>query len=152
MIVRQFISWVRTAPAGERAEATRALARAWLISDLTEDDRAAAEGALLMMLDDASPLVRQAMAQVFARSAEAPAAIVQALSLDQPSIALPILEHSPLLIDADLVDIVATGNCEMQCAIARRINLPASVCAAIAEVASAAAPLQLIQTAYPHLP
>ena len=87
-----------------------------------------------MLLDDASPLVRQAMAEVFARSAEAPAAIVQALSLDQPSVALPVLEHSPLLIDADLVDIVATGNCETQCAIARRINLPASVCAAIAEV------------------
>ena len=35
MIVRQFINWIRTAPAGERAEATRALARAWLISDLS---------------------------------------------------------------------------------------------------------------------
>ena len=145
MIVRQFISWIRTAPAGERAEATRALARAWLISDLTEDDRAAAEGALLMMLDDASPLVRQAMAQVFARSAEAPAAIVQALSLDQP------IEHSPLLIDADLVDIVATGNCEMQCAIARRINLPASVCAAIAEVGTPAAALELVENAHADL-
>src|SRR5213078_159764 len=108
MIVRQFISWIRTASAGERAEATRSLARAWLISDLSEDDRIAAEGALLMLLDDASPLVRQAMA-----------AIVQALALDQPSVALPVLEHSPLLIDADLVDIVATGNSEMQCAIAR---------------------------------
>src|SRR5947207_15092352 len=151
MIVRQFISWIRTAPAGERAEGTRALARAWLISDLTEDDRAAAEGALLMMLDDASPLVRQAMAEVFARSAEAPAAIVQALSLDQPSIALPILEHSPLLIDADLVDIVATGNCEMQCAIARRVKLPASVCAAIAEVGTPAAALELIENAHAEL-
>src|SRR5258707_1903772 len=151
MIVRQFISWIRTAPAGERAEATRALARAWLISDLTEDDRAAAEGALLMMLDDASPLVRQAMAQVFARSGEAPAAIVQALSLDHPSIALPILEHSPLLIDADLVDIVATGNSEMQCAIARRIHLPASVCAAIAEVGTPAAALELIENAHAEL-
>ena len=70
MIVRQFISWIRTAPAGERAEATRSLARAWLVSDLSEDDRAAAEGALLMLLDDPSPLVRQAMAEVFARSAE----------------------------------------------------------------------------------
>src|SRR6202165_4444663 len=139
MIVRQFISWIRTAPAGERAEATRALARAWLISDLTEDDRAAAEGALLTMLDDASPLVRQAMAEVFARSAEAPAAIVQALSLDQPSVALAVLEHSPLLIDADIADITAHGNCETQCAIARRINLPASVCAAIAEVGTAEA-------------
>src|SRR6478735_3578679 len=147
MIVRQFISWIRTAPAGERAEATRALARAWLISDLSEDDRIAAEGALLMLLDDPSPLVRQAMAEVFARSADAPAAIVQALSLDQPSIAIPILEHSPLLIDADLVDIVATCNCEMQCAIARRAKLPASVCAAIAEVGTPAAALELIENA-----
>jgi len=127
------------------------LARAWLISDLTEEDRAAAEGALLMQLDDASPLVRQAMAEVFARSSEAPAAIVQALSLDQASVALPVLEHSPLLIDADLVDIVATGNCELQCAVARRVNLPASVCAAIAEVGSASAALELIENAYAEL-
>jgi uncharacterized protein (DUF2336 family) len=147
MIVRQFINWIRTASAGERAEATRALARAWLISDLSSDDRIAAEGALLMLLDDPSPLVRQAMAETFARSTDAPAAIVQALSTDQPSVALPVLEHSPLLIDADLVDIVATGNCEMQCAIARRNNLPASVCAAIAEVGSAAAALELIENA-----
>ena len=151
MIVRQFISWIKTAPAGERAEATRALARAWLISNLTEEDRAAAEGALLMQLDDASPLVRQAMAEVFARSLEAPAAIVQALSVDQPSVSLPILEHSPLLIDADLVDIVATGNSETQCAIARRTNLPASVCAAIAEVGTAEAALELIENAYAEL-
>jgi uncharacterized protein (DUF2336 family) len=151
MIVRQFISWIRTAPAGVRADATRALARAWLISDLTEEDRAAAEGALLMQLDDPSPLVRQAMAEVFARSTEAPAAVVQALSVDQPSVALPILEHSPLLIDADLVDIVATGNSETQSAIARRINLPASVCAAIAEVGSAEAALELIENAYAEL-
>jgi uncharacterized protein (DUF2336 family) len=151
MIVRQFISWIRTAPAGERAEATRSLARAWLVSDLNPEDRGAAEGALLMLLDDASPLVRQAMAEVFARSAQAPAAIVQALSVDQPSVALPVLEHSPLLIDADLVDIVATGNCETQCAIARRIHLPASVSAAIAEVGTPAAALELIENAYAEL-
>src|SRR5579864_4759401 len=151
MIVRQFISWIRTAPAGERAEATRALARAWLISDLSEDDRVAAEGALLMLLDDASPLVRQALAEVFAHSTDAPAAIVQALSVDQPSVALPILEHSPLLIDADLVDIVATGDGEVQCAVARRMHLPASVCAAIAEVGTAAAALELIENAYAEL-
>src|ERR1700728_4280833 len=151
MIVRQFISWIRTAPAGERAEATRSLARAWLISDLSEEDRSAAEGALLMLLDDSSPLVRQAMAEVFARSGDAPAAIMQALSLDQASVALPVLEHPPFLIDADLVDIIATGNCEIQCAVARRVNLPASVCAAIAEVGSAAAALELIENAYAEL-
>src|SRR6201996_5034210 len=151
MIVRQFINWVRTAPAGERAEATRALARAWLISDLSDGDRAAAEGALLMLLDDASPLVRRAMAEVFAGTLEAPAAIVRSLSTDQPSVALPVLEHSPLLLDADLVDIVATGNDDMQCAIARRSNLPASVCAAIAEVGSASAALELIENPHAEL-
>lgn len=151
MIVRQFISWVRTASAGERAEATRSLARAWLLSDLSEDDRAAAEGALLMQLDDPSPLVRQAMAEVFARSASAPAAIVGALAIDQSSVALPVLEHSPLLIDADLVDQVATGDNEIQCAIARRYQLPASVCAAIAEVGSPAAALELIENPYAEL-
>ena len=151
MIVRQFISWVRTAPVGERAEATRALARAWLVSDLSDDDRAAAEGALLMLLDDPSPLVRQAMAEVFCRTPDAPPAIIAALAADQASVALPVLEFSPLLIDADLVDIVATGSDEMQCAIARRINLPASVCAAIAEVGTAAAALELIENAYAEL-
>src|SRR4051812_14618396 len=151
MIVRQFISWVRSAPAGERAEATRSLARALLFSGMSDDDRLAAEGALLMLLDDASPLVRQAMAEVFSRSAEAPAAIVQALSVDQPSVALPILEHSPLLIDADLVDIVATGDSEMQCAVARRVHLPVAVSAAIAEVGSAAAALELIENSYAEL-
>ena len=104
-----------------------------------------------MLLDDASPLVRQAMAEVFARSADAPAAIVQALSLDQASVALAVLEHSPLLIDADLVDIIATGNGEMQCAIARRMNLPAAVCAAIAEVGTPAAALELIENPYAEL-
>ena len=151
MIVRQFISWVRNASAGERAEATRSLARAWLISDLSQDDRAAAEGALLMLLDDPSPLVRQAMAEAFARSTEAPASIVRALSADQPTVALPVLEHSPLLIDADLVDIVATGNDEVQCAVARRIALPVSVCAAIAEVGCAAAALELIENPHAEL-
>ncbi|QQO17497.1 DUF2336 domain-containing protein [Bradyrhizobium diazoefficiens] len=151
MIVRQFINWIRTAPAGERAEATRALARAWLISDLSTDNRIAAEGALLMQLDDPSPLVRQAMAEAFARSLDAPAAIVRALSADQPTVALPVLEHSPLLIDADLVDIVATGNDEVQCAVARRTALPVSVCAAIAEVGCAAAALELIENPHAEL-
>ena len=57
MIVRQFLQWVRTAPAADRADATSALARAYLYSDLSKDDRIAAEGAMLVLLDDGSPLV-----------------------------------------------------------------------------------------------
>src|SRR6202011_1760909 len=66
MIVRQFLQWVRTAPAADRADATSALARAYLYSDLSKDDRIAAEGAMLILLDDPSPLVREALAQALA--------------------------------------------------------------------------------------
>ena len=104
-----------------------------------------------MLLDDCSPLVRQAMAEVFADSADAPPAVVRALSVDQPAVALPVLEFSPLLIDADLVDIVATGCSEVQCAVARRVRLPAPVGAAIAEVGSAAAALELIENPHAEL-
>src|ERR1700686_5260151 len=109
MIVRQFLQWIRHAPPGERAEATSALARAYLYSGLSPDDLAAAEGAMTMLLDDPSPLVRRALAEVFASSQWAPPAIVYALAADQSEIAELVLERSPLLFDADLVDMVATS-------------------------------------------
>src|ERR1700676_2053418 len=89
MIVRQFLQWVRNAPPGERAEATSALARAYLHSDLSPDDLAAAEGAMVMLLDDPSPLVRRALSDVFAASQSAPALAVHALAADQPENAVP---------------------------------------------------------------
>jgi len=145
MIVRDFLDWVRTAPAGQRAEATSALARAYLYSDLSPDDAAAAEGALLMLLDDGSPLVRRALADALAASASAPPAIVLALAGDQPQIAAPVLALSPLLFDADLVDAVATRGAAVQVAVASRAGLPRSVAAAIAEVGSAEACLVLLE-------
>jgi uncharacterized protein (DUF2336 family) len=145
MIVRQFIQWLRTASAGDRADATSALARAYLYSDLSPDDRAAAEGALLMLLDDPSPLVRRALADVFAASQAAPPAVVHALAGDQPEIASAVLERSPLLLDAELIDQVATGSTEVQTAIASREHLPRAVAAAIAEVGSAEACLVVIE-------
>src|ERR1044072_5537684 len=93
MIVRQFLHWVRTAEAAERAEATSALARAYLYSDLSEDDRAAAEGAMILLLDDPSPLVRYALADARGSSADAPAAVVHALVNDQQDIAPLVLER-----------------------------------------------------------
>jgi uncharacterized protein (DUF2336 family) len=145
MIVRHFLQWVRTAEAAERAEATSALARAYLYSDLTDDDRIAAEGAMIMLLDDPSPLVRRALAEALGSSARAPAAVMHALVNDQPDIATLVLERSPLLLDSDLVDAVALGSVATQAAIARRANLPRSIAAAIAEVGTPEACLILIE-------
>src|ERR1700674_4443811 len=109
MIVRQFLHWVRPAPAGERAQATGALARAFLYSDLAPEDRAAAEGAMITLIDDPSPLVRHALAEALAASPDAPHAVIHALASDHPDIATQVLARSPLFIDAELVDLVATG-------------------------------------------
>jgi uncharacterized protein (DUF2336 family) len=145
MIVRQFLQWIRSAAPGERAEATSALARAYLYSDLSTDDRAAAEGAMIMLLDDPSPLVRQALSEAFASQEKAPRVIVHALAGDQPDVARPLLNHSPVLSEDDLVDLVATGRSEAQVAIASRAALPRAVAAAIAEVGGAAACLALME-------
>ena len=145
MIVRRFLHWLRTAPAGERAEATSALARAYLYSDLSDSDRAAAEGAMIMLLDDPSPLVRRALSDVFAGSEFAPPTVVHSLAADQPEIAAPVLERSPLFLDTDLVDMVATGESARQVAIASRPFLPCSVAAAIAEVGCGEACLVLLE-------
>ena len=64
---------------------------------------------MLMLLDDPSPLVRRALADALAASQSAPPAIVIALAADQPQIAAPVYALSPLFVDADLVDAVATG-------------------------------------------
>lgn len=145
MIVRQFLQWLRNASPGERAEATSALARAYLHSDLSADDLSAAEGAMIMLLDDPSSLVRGALAQVFASAQKAPPIVVHALAADQPEVAIPVLSRSPLLSDEDLVDLFAIAQPESQVAIASRVLLSSPVAAAIAEVGCAQACLALLE-------
>jgi uncharacterized protein (DUF2336 family) len=124
------------------------LARAYLYSELAPDDRAAAEGAMIMLLDDPSPLVRHALAEALAASPDAPHAVIHALASDQPDIATVILARSPLFIDAELVDLVATSNCQLQAAIAGRAPVQCSVAAAIAEVGTAESCLIAIENPY----
>jgi uncharacterized protein (DUF2336 family) len=107
---------------------------------------------MLMLLDDPSPLVREALAQALAASAEAPPAVLFALAGDLPDIASIVLERSPLLIDADLVDRVGGGEGWVQAAIARRRLLPRAVAAALAEVGSAEACLILIESPEADIP
>lgn len=134
MIVRRFLQWARTAPASQRADAANALARAYLVSDLSEDEREAARLALTGLLDDPSPLVRRAMAEAFAAAPEAPHEIVLGLADDQSDIAAIVLCRSPVLSDSDLIDCAAIGDATAQSAIALRPRLSANVAAAIAEV------------------
>lgn len=145
MIVRHFLRWLQTAAPGERADATSALARAYLYSDLSRDDRLAAEAAMTVLLDDPSPLVRRALAGALASADAAPHGVVLALACDQPDIAEIVIARSPLICEAELIDLAAGGAEKIQCAAASRAPLSQAVAAAIAEVGSAAACLVLIE-------
>jgi uncharacterized protein (DUF2336 family) len=145
MIIKRFLRWLRTASPHARAEASGALARAYLCCELSPDDRDAAENAMIALLDDPSPLVRRALAEALAASPDAPHAVIHALASDHRDVAALVLARSPLLIDAELVDFVATCDGALQATIATRSPLGRAVAAAIAEVGSAEACLVAIE-------
>lgn len=144
MIIREFLLWVRTAPAAERADALAALARAYLHSGLDADDKEAAEAAMTVLLDDPSPLVRGALSGALASSPHAPRHILLALVGDQHEVAGPILRRSPLLLDSELIDAAARGDVRIEVAVAERRPLSRAVAAALGEVGSATAVLALL--------
>lgn len=100
---------------------------------------------MIMQLDDPELMVRRSLAEALGASAEAPRAVILALGDDLPEIAAIVLERSPLFTEIELVDLVGSGELAVQLAIARRANLPRSVCAAIAEVGAAEACIALIE-------
>jgi len=143
VIVRRFLSWARLAPASARADATSALARAYLFAPMDEAERYEAEIALTVMLDDPSPLVHRALADAIASAAGAPRHLLNGLIAQGGEAAAIVLERTHLLTAAELVDAAALGAERAQIAIARRGALPATVAAALAEGGSLAACISL---------
>lgn len=139
MIVEKFLSWIETAPVDRRAEATSALARAYLYSSLEESEKSAAETALTVLLDDPAPVVREALAQALKQSPYAPRPVILSLAQDIDAVAVPVIVSSPVLLDSELVDMVADRGALIQCAVASRPSVSPALCAAMAEVAESQA-------------
>ena len=151
-IVRRFLAWAQRAGAEERAEAASALARAYLYSDLAPSIRAEAELAMTSLLDDPSALVRRALAEALGGASEAPRHVILALAGDQSDVAAAVLQRSPVLTDADLVDCAALADVVAQCAIARRPNLGRGAAAALSEIGERDAILTLVANLSVDLP
>lgn len=134
MIIQTFIRWADTAKSADRARAANALGRAWLQSDMDEEERQAALMALTWLLDDPSPKVRLALAEAIADADNAPRSLILPLASDQPEIACHIIARSPILTDVDLVDLAARGDGVTRALIASRFIVSQPVCAAIAEI------------------
>jgi uncharacterized protein (DUF2336 family) len=151
-IVRRFLAWAQSADEEARAHGASALARAFLYSDLAAPVRAEAALAMTALLDDPSALVRRALAGALCTASNAPRILILGLAADEPEVAAAVLQHSPVLTDADLVDCLKTGGVFAQTALARRPNLPPGATAALAEIGPRDAILALIGNAEIDLP
>ncbi len=116
-----------------RAQAAHKICRCIEDAELTPDERAHAEGIIAIMAQDAAILVRRSLAVALKNSPKLPREIANQLARDVESIALPVLLNSPVLTDADLVEIVRTCPPAKQVAVASRETLSVTVTGAIAE-------------------
>jgi uncharacterized protein (DUF2336 family) len=118
-----------------RVELARKIGR--LMPQLSQEQnkklRAMTMETLERLAKDALPRVRQVLAEEIKALDCVPKRVVKMLARDVEQVAAPILEYSPLLSDADLLDIITTAQARFALtAIARRRPLGASVSEAIA--------------------
>ena len=100
---------------------------------------------MIFLLDDPAPKVRLALAEALAESEDAPRAVVLPLAEDQPEIAAHVILCSPVLTDADLVDLAAKGGDMTRTLIAHRASVSRPVSAALAEVGETPEILALLE-------
>jgi uncharacterized protein (DUF2336 family) len=123
---------VKGASDDDRAGAAHKICRVIDHAPLSDADRAYAEEILTMMAQDAAVSVRKALAVALQNSPKLPRALALKLTRDIDAIALPLLQHSPVLSDADLVEIIRSAPPERQIAVASRDKLSGAVTGALA--------------------
>ncbi len=119
----------------DRAQAAHKICRCIDEAELSAEERAHAEGIIAIMAQDAAALVRRALSVALKNSPKLPRDIANKLARDIDSIALPVIMNSPMLTDADLVEIVRASPPSKQIAVASRETLSVVVTGAISEYA-----------------
>ncbi len=151
MLVKYFLTWKDHANVASRAAAASALARAYLLSELDFEERAGAEAALTLLLDDPSPKVRFALAEALASSPHAPLQVVTGLVHDQPEIAALVIARSPVVSDRDLIERVRSAGDALQSLVARRPEVSNHLALALSRFGAAGACVVLLQNANARL-
>lgn len=131
MLVSSFLAWMETASTRERAEAVAIFAETVLAGAVGAEGAEAAEAALTLVLDDPAVSVRRALAMALADRADAPRHIVLSLAGDSAEVSGLLIARSPLLTDADLIELAASAEPLALVAIALRAEVAAPVSAAI---------------------
>src|SRR5258707_110832 len=113
--------------ASTRADMAAALAKEFETGSLTTAERRLAEDIFRALARDAADRVRQALSEHLKDSRDLPHDVALALARDIDAVALPVLQHSLVLSDADLIEIVRRGGAGKQVAIAGRASDAAPV-------------------------
>lgn len=145
MIFDNFSHWAGSSDTKSRVLAVKALCESYIFSDFSSDEMKAAEGAMVLLLDDRSTEVRKAMASSLCTNRNVPAIVINALAQDQLDISAPILAYSPLLSENNLIDLVADGKLGHRFIVAQRKRISPAVCAALVEVGEEEVVLELLQ-------
>ncbi len=119
--------------AEDRAHATHKLCRRIGNDELSDGDKAVASQILALLSQDAEKLVRRALAVTLKNSPNLPRDVALKLAQDVDSVALPVIQSSPVFRNSDLIELVLNANEAKQVAIAGREGLQPLVTDAIAE-------------------
>ncbi len=115
----------------DRALACYRLCRRIDTVDLSADERIFSEQILKIVVDGAAERVRRALAVTLKASTNLPPEIAARLARDIESVAIPILENSPVLTDQDLAELLESAEPARQYAIAKRATLSETVTTAL---------------------
>lgn len=116
----------------ERAAAAHKLCRTMDRAELNSRDRAAAEKILRVLAGDVAEMVRRALAVTLRSSDLLPRDVARRLARDVDSVAMPVIGHSPVFTDEDLIEIVRSGSGARQVAVASRPRVSRDVADVIA--------------------
>lgn len=100
--------------------------------ELSTEVRALIDQILTGLIHHVEAEVRKKVSVRLATLKSAPHALTKLLASDEIEIARPVLHHSPVLTDADLIEVIETKTTDHREAIAKRPNVPADVSAALA--------------------
>jgi uncharacterized protein (DUF2336 family) len=127
-----------------RAETAAKLAIQFDQGNLSPSERAMAEQIFRIMVKDAEVRVREALAVNLKENPNVPHDVALTLAGDVDQVALPVLQFSEILSDADLVQIVRSQGASKQRAIAARPKVSAAVADAIVDGADKDAVVTLV--------
>ncbi len=127
-----------------RADTADKIAAKFNEGTLSTSERAIAEDIFRQMVKDAEVRVRESLSNNLKQCAELPPDIARRLAADVESVAVPMLEYSEVLTDADLIEIARQQSTEKQKAIARRATVSEGVSDVLVDTGSEAVVVTLV--------